>query len=110
MIVNLFPASWPKRKSVVFLSFIAIFICYIDRVNISVAIIPMAEDLGWNLRTQGFVLSSFFIGYLLLQVVGGSLADRFGGKLVLGAGVLLWSLFTILTPPAASLGLAVLIA
>jgi len=110
MIVNLFPASWPKRKSVVFLSFIAIFICYIDRVNISVAIIPMAGDLDWNLRTQGFVLSSFFIGYLLLQVVGGSLADRFGGKLVLGVGVLLWSLFTILTPPAASLGLAVLIA
>lgn len=110
MIINIFPANWPKRNSVVFMSFLALFICYIDRVNMSVAIIPMAEDLGWNLRTQGVVLSSFFVGYLLLQVTGGILADRFGGKLVLGAGVLLWSLFTILTPPAASFGLAFLIA
>jgi ACS family sodium-dependent inorganic phosphate cotransporter len=102
-------ARWPRRYHVVFLSFLAVFICYIDRVNISVAIIPMAADLGWNMQTQGLVLSSFFIGYLLLQVVGGRLADRFGGKVVLAAGVLLWSLFTILTPPAAMLGLGVLI-
>jgi MFS transporter, ACS family, solute carrier family 17 (sodium-dependent inorganic phosphate cotransporter), other len=103
-------ARWPRRYHVVLLSFLAVFICYIDRVNISVAIIPMAADLGWNLQTQGLVLSSFFLGYLLLQVVGGQLADRFGGKAVLAAGVLLWSLFTILTPPAAMLGLGVLIA
>ena len=70
----------------------------------------MAEDLGWNMQTQGTVMSSFFVGYLLLQIVGGRLADRFGGKVVLGAGVLLWSLFTILTPPAAWIGLGVLIA
>lgn len=101
---------WPRRYHVVLLSFLAVFICYIDRVNISVAIIPMAADLGWNMQTQGLVLSSFFIGYLLLQVVGGQLADRFGGKAVLTAGVLLWSLFTLLTPPAAMLGLGVLIA
>lgn len=101
---------WPRRYSVVFLSFLAVFVCYIDRVNISVAIIPMASDLGWNMQTQGLVLSSFFLGYMILQVGGGRLADRFGGKVVLGAGVLLWSLFTILTPPAAFLGFGLLIA
>jgi MFS family permease len=101
---------WPRRHHVVFLSFLAVLICYVDRVNISVAIIPMAADLGWNMQTQGLVLSSFFFGYLLLQVVGGRLADRFGGKTVLAAGVLLWSLFTVLTPPAAMLGLGTLIA
>jgi ACS family sodium-dependent inorganic phosphate cotransporter len=94
---------------VVGLSFLAVAICYIDRVNISVAIIPMAEELGWDLQTRGIVLSSFFMGYLLLQIVGGRLADRFGGKIVLGAGVLLWSLFTILTPPAAFIGLGILL-
>jgi MFS family permease len=92
------------------LCFFATFICYIDRVNISVAIIPMSEDLGWDVATQGTVLSAFFIGYLLTQVVGGWLADRYGGKAVLATGVLLWSLFTILTPPAAQLGLGVLLA
>jgi len=107
--INVLPADWAKRRTVVFLSFLAVFVCYIDRVNISVAIIPMAEDLGWSMQTQGTVLSSFFVGYLLLQIVGGRLADRFGGKIVLGAGVLLWSLFTILTPLAAMSGFAVLI-
>jgi MFS family permease len=32
------------------------------------------------------VLSAFYFGYLLTQVVGGALADRFGGKTVLGGG------------------------
>ncbi|MDJ0849042.1 MAG: ACS family MFS transporter [Myxococcota bacterium] len=100
----------PRRTVVVLLAFLSVFVCYMDRVNISVAIIPMAEDLGWSAQTQGTVLSSFFIGYLMLQIVGGKLADRFGGKVVLGTGVLLWSLFTVLTPPAAHLGLAVLLA
>lgn len=102
--------TWPGRYTVVLLSFFAVFVCYIDRVNISVAIIPMASDMGWTPEMQGRVLSSFFIGYLLLQVVGGRLADRYGGKAVLGAGVLLWSLFTVLTPPAAYLGFGFLIA
>ena len=109
MIVTLFPAHWPKRNGLVFLSFLSVFICYIDRVNMSVAIIPMAQDLGWSMQTQGMVLSSFFVGYLLLQIVGGRLADRFGGKVVLGAGVIMWSLFTILTPPAAMIGMTMLI-
>lgn len=100
---------FPRRYVLVVLAFLSVFVCYIDRVNISVAIIPMGEDLGWTMETQGRVLSAFFLGYLLLQVVGGALADRFGGKIVLGAGVLLWSLFTILTPPAAWMGLSVLL-
>jgi ACS family sodium-dependent inorganic phosphate cotransporter len=42
-------------------------------------------------------------------VLGGIWADRFGGKLVLGIGVLWWSLATALTPVAASLGLPALL-
>tara|TARA_R110000850_G_scaffold16672_1_gene51625 strand:+ start:707 stop:1969 length:1263 start_codon:yes stop_codon:yes gene_type:complete len=98
-----------KRHQLVFMAFLAIFICYIDRVAISVAIIPMVETYGWDLTTQGLVLSSFFVGYMLLQIIGGKLADRFGGKVVLGFGVLLWSLFTVITPPAAAFGLVVLV-
>ena len=98
-----------KRHQLVLMAFLAIFICYMDRVAISVAIIPMVETYGWDLSTQGLVLSSFFIGYLLTQVVGGKLADRYGGKVVLGFGVFIWSLFTLVAPPAAALGITVLI-
>ncbi len=92
---------WPRRYTLVLLSFAAVFICYMDRVNISVAIIPMSRELGWDPKTQGLVLSAFFVGYLATQVIGGRLADRFGGKVVLGVGVLSWSAFTLLTPWAA---------
>ncbi|MCZ6887760.1 MAG: ACS family MFS transporter [Gammaproteobacteria bacterium] len=102
-------AGWPRRYTMVGLTAFAVFVCYIDRVNISVAIIPMSQEMGWDFETQGIVLSSFFFGYLLTQIVGGRLADRYGGKVVLGAGVLLWSLFTILTPPAAVWGLGILL-
>lgn len=99
----------PKRYLLVALCFAATFICYIDRVNISVAIIPMAEEYHWSPTTKGLVLSSFFIGYLLAMLPSGALANRFGGKLLLGCALLGWSLFTLLTPAAAGLSLSALI-
>lgn len=96
---------WQTRYSVILMCFAATFVCYIDRVNISVAIIPMAEEFNWDLTTQGAILSSFYIGYLLMQIGGGKMADKLGGKIVLGLGVLIWSLFTIITPLAAFMGL-----
>lgn len=101
--------NWRSRYSVVLLSFCAVFVCYIDRVNISVAIIPMAEQYGWDAGVQGWILSCFYFGYMVTQFLGGYLADRFGGKLVLAVGVLWWSVFTILTPPAAAMGITMLI-
>lgn len=102
--------GWQRRHTVVLLCFFATFICYIDRVNISVAIIPMAAQFGWSDTERGIVLSSFFVGYLITQILGGSLAARLGGKAVLGFGVLWWSLFTLLTPLSALTSFPVLIA
>ena len=101
--------GWKSWHSVVFLCCAAAFISYIDRTNISVASIPMKDQFGWTETTKGLVLSSFFVGYLMLQVVSGTLANRYGGKVVLGIAVLWWSLFTMLTPPAAALSLGALI-
>ena len=95
----------PKRFLLIFYSTLAVIICYIDRVNISVAIIPMQEQFGWSESQVGLIFSSFYIGYMITMALGGYLADKFGGKRVLGYGVILWSLFTILTPVAAHNGL-----
>lgn len=100
----------PKRHILVGLCFVATFICYIDRVNISVAIIPMAEQFGWSGTSKGLVLSSFFIGYMGAMIPTGWLANRIGGKLLLGFALVAWSVFTFLTPVAASLSFAMLIA
>ena len=87
----------------------AIFVCYADRSNISTAIIPMAEAFSWDKIAEGGVLSAFFYGYALTQIVGGRAADRFGGKNVLLFGVVAWSLATFFTPAAAAAGTAPLL-
>lgn len=42
-------------------------------------------------------------------MLGGTLADKYGGKQVMAAGVVLWSLFTFLTPDSAAMGTVFLI-
>ena len=101
--------GWPRRYVVVALTFLGSIIAFTDRVNISVAAIAMKEHLGWSQTQKGFVLAAFFVGYLLFMFVAGLLANRFGGKRVLGYSVLAWSIFTLLTPPAATWSIAVLI-
>ncbi len=102
-------AGWQRRYTIVGLCVLAAFVCYIDRVNISVAVIGMQEEFGWSETTKGLVLSSFFIGYMLFMAPSGWLANRLGGKIVLGVAVAWWSIFTIVTPAAAMLGLPILI-
>jgi MFS transporter, ACS family, solute carrier family 17 (sodium-dependent inorganic phosphate cotransporter), other len=100
----------PPWYAVVLLCSAAVFIAYIDRTNISVASIAMQEEYHWSETRKGLVLSSFFVGYLVLQIASGTLANKFGGKIVLGTAVLWWSAFTFLTPAAAVLGFPALIA
>ncbi|CAI0470322.1 unnamed protein product [Linum tenue] len=99
----------PKRWVVVLLCFTAFLLCNMDRVNMSIAILPMSKEFGWNSATVGLIQSSFFWGYLMTQIVGGIWADKVGGKLVLGFGVVWWSIATILTPVAAKIGLPFLL-
>jgi MFS transporter, ACS family, solute carrier family 17 (sodium-dependent inorganic phosphate cotransporter), other len=102
--------GWPRRYTVVALLALATAICYVDRVNISIAIIPLARDRGYDAAATGLILSSFFWGYIGPQMLGGWLADRFGGKRVLTLGVVLWSLGTLLTPAAAEISFGALLA
>lgn len=101
---------WGRRHLLIALCALAVIIGYTDRVNISVASVAMRMQFGWTQTTKGLVLSAFFVGYISFLFVGGWLATRFGGKRVLGFAVLGWSVFTLLTPMAASESLPLLIA
>jgi MFS transporter, ACS family, solute carrier family 17 (sodium-dependent inorganic phosphate cotransporter), other len=101
---------WPRRHVIVALTFLGCVIAYTDRVNISVAAVAMKEHFGWSQTQKGFVLAAFFVGYLLFMFAAGLLAQRFGGKRVVAWSVLAWSVFTLLTPSAATASIAVLIA
>jgi ACS family sodium-dependent inorganic phosphate cotransporter len=103
-------ARRPRRHVVVAFIFLGCVIAYTDRVNISVAAVAMKEHFGWSQTEKGVVLAAFFFGYLLFMFVAGLLANRLGGKRVIRYSVLAWSIFTLLTPPAATLSIVVLIA
>lgn len=78
------------------------FVCSVDRAAMSVTILPMSQEFGWDSSVKGAVSSSFFAGYMLTNIFGGYLATRFCPKYVLAGGVILWSIFTLDTPTAAS--------
>ncbi|OBS57466.1 hypothetical protein A6R68_11411, partial [Neotoma lepida] len=63
----------------------------------------------WDAETQGWILGSFFYGYIITQIPGGYIASRIGGKLLLGFGILGTAVFTLFTPMAADLGVVALI-
>ena len=102
-------STWPQRYTIIGLCFTSFMLCNLDRVNMSIAILPMATAFQWSSSDMGLVHSSFFVGYLSTQVIGGVLATKYGGKQVLGMAVLFWSLATCLTPLAATSGLPTLL-
>src|SRR3954454_9975046 len=88
----------PVRYKLVGLLTAGSTINYADRVNISVAAPVMMASLGWNEAHFGVVFSSFLVGYTLLQIPGGVLADRWSSRKLLPLSCIGFSVFTALTP------------
>jgi sugar phosphate permease len=92
----------PKRLAL-FLIWLMMAVAYLDRVNISVAGPTIMAALHLSAGKFGFVLAAFTLGYALMQIPGGWLADRFGAKPLLVTALVVWSIFTALTGLAWSL-------
>ncbi|XP_065897702.1 sialin-like isoform X2 [Dysidea avara] len=121
-----FPRCWyvdwvpciKARYVLLFMIFLGLCNVYALRVNLSVAIVPMTTEnsrpgqrsFDWTDAEQGWVLSSFFYGYIFTQLPGGWMATKFGGKYVFGVGVLVTSLLTLITPLMAYFNLWALVA
>ena len=85
------------RWFLVFWLFVLSAVSYLDRVNISIAGGSIVDAYHLTDVQLGRVFSALVVGYALFQTVGGYLADRFGPRRVLTAGVLWWGIFTALT-------------
>ena len=85
------------RWFLVFWLFVLSAVSYLDRVNISIAGGAIVDAYHLNNVQLGKVFSAMLVGYGLFQTVGGWLADRFGPRRVLTAGVIWWGIFTGLT-------------
>ncbi|KAF8067233.1 PHT4 [Scenedesmus sp. PABB004] len=97
-------AAWFTR--VVLPLALVLLVCNMDRICLSVAILPMAQEFGWSASKQGLIQSAFLWGYTATQLLGGHLADRYGGRAVIAAGVLWFSIASLLLPAALSPGMA----
>ena len=72
-------------------------ITYVDRVNISTAADAIKKELGLSNIELGFLQSAFGYPYLLFQIFGGWIGDRFGPRRTLFLCGLIWASATILT-------------
>lgn len=88
----------PRRYKIVGLLFAGSAINYLDRVNISVAAPAMMLANGWRKDQFGLVFSVFLLGYGLMQIPAGFLADRGSPRRLLAVAFCGFSLFTALTP------------
>ncbi|KQL43617.1 hypothetical protein AN963_29850 [Brevibacillus choshinensis] len=99
-----------KRKYILLvILFLAWLVGNIDKVAINFAVIPMGKELGFDAKQTGLILSSFFLSYAIMQLLGGWWADKKGSRNVLIISVALWSIFTALTGAGWSLGSLILI-
>lgn len=69
---------------------------YADRATIAIAGPEIKKLLGLSPVQMGFVFSAFAWSYVLAQLPGGWLLDRFGTKVTYFFSIFLWSLFTML--------------
>jgi len=84
--------SGRRRWVVLALIFAGIVVSYIDRGNLSLAVVPIMREFGYSPRIMGTLLSCFFWTYAIFQVPSGMLVDRYGIRRAYAATFLLWSL------------------
>ena len=85
------------RWIIVSLLFFATAINYADRTVLSIAGPALAKSLQLNSVSMGYIFSAFGWSYVIAQLPGGWLLDRFGSRRVYSISLFVWSFFTFLT-------------
>jgi ACS family D-galactonate transporter-like MFS transporter len=101
------PAEVSEKKTAVrwkifVLMLFLITINYIDRASLSVAMPLISKEFNLDAAAQGFILSSFFWTYALMQIPGGMLADRYKPRIVIAAATIGWGLFQAIAAASTS--------
>ena len=89
--------------TVLFLICLMYGITYVDRNNVSTVAPIFERDLHLTNTQIGFVYSAFAYPYLIFQIIGGWVSDRFGARLGLTVCGVIWASATLLTGTVSSL-------
>lgn len=97
------------RYIIIALLFVVGAINYADRAIFSIAGPAMMKSLNLDLVNLGYLMSTFGWAYVLGQLPGGWLLDRFGARKVYIGSLFSWSLCTLLLGFAGFLGAAAVV-
>lgn len=78
------------------LVFIIYLVAFIDRANVAYAKLTMSADLGFSEQVYGFGAGLFFIGYLILEVPGALIVQRWGARLWIARILVSWGICTVI--------------
>lgn len=84
------------RYLILLMLFIVTTLNYADRATLSIVGSTLQKDLGLTPVQMGVIFSAFAWAYVIGQIPGGWLLDRFGSKRVYAWSIFLWSIFTLL--------------
>ena len=76
---------------------VTFFFLFLDRVNISMAAPYLMDELGFSGKQMGLVLSIYYWGYIIGQLSGGVVADRYGIRTWATGMYFMWCVMTVLT-------------
>ncbi len=77
--------------------FLLYLVSYLDRVNVSYASLEMTRDLRFSNKVFGFGSGIFFLGYLLLEIPGAILVERWSARKWIARILISWGFFATLT-------------
>ena len=84
------------RLFIVTMLFLVTTVNYADRATLSIAGTALSKELGLDPIAMGYVFSAFGWSYVIAQVPGGWLLDRYGSRWVYALSILAWSVVTML--------------
>jgi len=77
--------------------FLLYLINFIDRVNVSFAALRMKTDLGFSDSVYGFGAGLFFLTYVLFEIPGAIIVERWSARKWIARIMVSWGLVTVLT-------------
>lgn len=89
-----------RRYWVYFLLFLFNVVCYLDRINMSVAGRSVAQEFTLSPVALGYLFSSFLWAYVLMMLPSGRLVDSLGAHRMAAIGATVWSIAQILSGTA----------
>jgi ACS family tartrate transporter-like MFS transporter len=75
--------------------FILYVIAFLDRMNVGAAALQMPHDLGFSESVIGFGAGVFFLGYLLLEIPGALIVERWSARRWIARIMISWGVMTI---------------